>query len=108
MLEVFGNLLDNACKYGKGKVMIHATTAHPRLCITISDNGDGVANNQQQLILKRGARADTVQTGQGIGLAVAIDIISSLGGELDVDNAKAEPHLSGACFSVTLPNAANV
>ena len=107
MLEVFGNLLDNACKYGKGSVMIHATSAHPILSIAISDNGEGVAENQKHLILKRGARGDTVQTGQGIGLAVAIDIIASYGGDLQVQNNMGEPHLSGACFCVNLPNPEN-
>ena len=104
MLEIFGNLLDNACKYGKGEVMIQVTSTQPMLSIIISDNGQGVAENQQQQILKRGARADTVQTGQGIGLAVAIDIIASYGGDLQVKNHLGAPHLSGACFCINLPN----
>lgn len=118
LLEVMGNLLDNACKYGKDKVVIHAalTTAKPSttgtennenkpfLTICISDNGPGIPTALQNNLLERGSRGDTAQAGQGIGLSVAVDIMSSYGGGLEVRNQAPSPHLSGACFCISFPH----
>lgn len=46
--------------------------------------------------MQRGARADTLVQGQGIGLAVVTDIVSSYGGEISVDKSK----LGGAKLEV--------
>lgn len=103
LLEVLGNLLDNACKYGTNAVTITGscqpqTDKQTLLSICISDNGPGIPNSLQTTLLKRGARGDTAQAGQGIGLSVAVDIVSSYGGGLEVKNNAGKPHLSGACF----------
>ncbi len=99
LLELLGNLLDNACKYGRGKVRIKASTRHKILSILVEDNGLGVKASDRRTILERGARADTAETGQGIGLAVAVDIVSSYNGSLSV----ADSSLGGAAFNVELP-----
>lgn len=106
LLEVLGNLLDNACKHGHNHVVITAenrnnSQGEDQLLVCISDNGKGVADSMQNLILQRGERADTAQPGQGIGLSVAVDIISSYGGEISVSNHNDSPHLEGACFCIT-------
>lgn len=103
LLEVMGNLLDNACKYGDNAIVISTSQDKHNLCIYISDNGKGLAPTQQTTLLQRGARGDTAQAGQGIGLSVAVDIISSYGGGLKVENNRGQPHLTGACFCITLP-----
>jgi len=100
LLEVLGNIIDNACKHGNTAVVIDTYTALNNLTIRISDDGNGVAHNQQHTILQRGTRADTAKPGQGIGLSIAVDIISSYGGEIIVSNNVGEPHLPGACFCV--------
>ncbi|MEO0443003.1 MAG: ATP-binding protein [Pseudomonadota bacterium] len=102
LLEVLGNILDNACKYGRGHVAIHSTLNASYLVISICDNGPGIPEKQRSIVLARGARGDTAQAGQGIGLSVAVDIISSYGGGLEVNN-NGEGHLSGACFSISFP-----
>lgn len=99
LMELLGNLLDNAFKYGDSRVRVEVTLNAGVLCIAVSDDGQGVAPPQRQVILQRGARLDTRAPGQGIGLAVALDIVSSYDGELTVD----ESDLGGACFRVTLP-----
>lgn len=101
LLEVLGNIIDNACKHGNNAVTITTENNQDQLIISISDNGQGIAQNMSQTILERGARADTAQPGQGIGLSVAVDIISSYGGAIAVKNNVGEPHLSGACFSIS-------
>jgi len=100
LLEVLGNIIDNACKHGNTAVVIDTYTALNNLTIRISDDGNGVAHNQQHTILQRGTRADTAKPGQGIGLSIAVDIISSYGGEIIVSNNVDGPHLPGACFCV--------
>ena len=103
LLEVMGNLLDNACKYGHNAITIMTKKDAHTLSIYISDNGKGLSKTKYSTLLKRGARGDTAQTGQGIGLSVAVDIISSYKGGLTVNNNLGKPHLSGTCFCITLP-----
>ncbi|MDI3324612.1 ATP-binding protein [Pontibacterium granulatum] len=99
LMEVLGNLLENAYKYGDSQVAINATLKGDSLQIHIADDGPGVSPEARQIILERGARLDTSIQGQGIGLSVAVDIISSYDGQLEV----AESDLGGALFKVTLP-----
>ncbi len=103
LLEVLGNIVDNACKYGRGQITIDSEKTENELVIRISDNGDGIADSIKHSLLERGARADTAQIGQGIGLSVAVDIISSYGGSITISNGGQKPHLNGALFIITLP-----
>ena len=50
----------------------------------IEDNGYGIREEKQEFALQRGARADNSVQGQGIGLAVAADIVSSYDGKIEV------------------------
>lgn len=102
LMELLGNLLDNAFKYGNGQVSVAVRLAAGHVIIEISDNGEGVAPAQRQVILQRGARLDSQASGQGIGLAVALDIVSSYDGALEVSTSA----LGGACFRVELPGGA--
>lgn len=87
LLEVLGNVLDNAFKYGRGDVRISTDSASAEtqgLEIVIEDNGYGISEQKQEFVLQRGARADTLVQGQGIGLAVVTDIVSSYDGTIVV------------------------
>lgn len=99
LMEVIGNITENAFKYGKSRVAIRSETRDKQLLITLSDDGPGVPSEQQSRILERGHRLDTSLPGQGIGLAVAADIIHSYGGKLSVSKSA----LGGAQFLLTLP-----
>lgn len=99
LLELCGNLLDNSYKYGRQQVRVSARGEGQWLWLQLEDDGKGVAENKRQLILRRGERADTATPGQGIGLAVVTDLLSNLGGSLEVDSSA----LGGACFRVCLP-----
>lgn len=75
-LEVVGNLLDNAFKYGKGRLSI--TGRHldqSEMLLEIEDNGTGLNDDEVEKLLNRGTRLDQVHEGQGIGLAVVADIV---------------------------------
>lgn len=99
-MELMGNLLDNACKYGSRQVFVDAEEVDSQWIIRVEDDGPGVAGNQRNSILDRGQRADTANKGQGIGLAVVIDIISAYNGSLEVGRS---PILGGASFILSLP-----
>ena len=66
-MEVMGNLLENAFKYGKKWVKISMEHSHNSIDIHIEDDGNGVADNMLTSILKRGARADTQTQAKGLG-----------------------------------------
>lgn len=90
LIEVLGNVLDNAFKYGKQKIRITViSTVDPGdgLRFIVEDDGPGIPVDKQVFVLQRGARADTLKQGQGIGLAVVSDIVSSYGGEISVSSS---------------------
>ncbi len=77
LLEVLGNLIDNACKYGRKQVRIIAIQKNECIQLTIEDDGAGLKSDQIKNILTRGKRFDQTQEGQGIGLAVVNDIVDA-------------------------------
>ncbi len=77
-LEVVGNLLDNAFKYGKSQVCISFERSNnSEMRIEIEDNGSGLNEEEIGKLLDRGARLDQAHEGQGIGLAVVADIVKT-------------------------------
>ena len=83
-LEVVGNLLDNAFKYGRQQVAVTARLVDDRVAIlSIEDDGQGLGSHEIEQILNRGTRLDQTTEGQGIGLAVVADIVDSYGIQLD-------------------------
>lgn len=99
LMEILGNLMENAYKYGNEEVAISALHQGDNLVFSIADDGPGIPPEKRINILQRGERADTAKPGQGIGLAVAVDIISSYNGSLTIDQSS----LGGAVFNVSLP-----
>jgi len=91
LLEVLGNVLDNAFKYGKQTIEVEVNPIEGEasgLEIVVEDDGPGISADKQEFVLQRGARADTLVQGQGIGLAVVTDIISSYNGTIKVEQGK--------------------
>lgn len=90
LMELLGNVTDNAFKYGKSRLRITASyLADSRgLCLTVEDDGPGIPENKQEFVLQRGARADTLLQGQGIGLAVVTDIVASYKGTIHVGSSE--------------------
>lgn len=99
LMELLGNLLENAFKYGDSKVGIRGDVKNQLLQLHICDDGPGVPLELRQVILKRGERLDTSIQGQGIGLSVVADIISSYQGELEITDS---PY-GGSCFIIRMP-----
>ncbi len=100
LMEVLGNLMDNACKYGHSQVRIRAEGSAPKtLRLKIEDDGPGIPPGKRQHSLLRGTRLDQMSPGQGLGLAVAADIVESYRGWLEINDSS----LGGAQVAVVLP-----
>ncbi|MCW8863776.1 MAG: ATP-binding protein [Colwellia sp.] len=98
LMEILGNILDNACKAAASKVAISVVVEEKQLVISIADDGKGIDQSQQAMILSRGGRADTYQAGHGIGLAIVNDLLKSYQGQLLIGKSA---ELSGASFTLT-------
>ena len=100
LMEIVGNLLDNACKAARSKVSVTITAQAKWTTITIIDDGPGIPKDQRQQLLERGNRLDTYSEGQGIGMAVVTDLLGIYEGRLMI----ADSELGGASVQVQLPN----
>jgi two-component system, OmpR family, sensor histidine kinase PhoQ len=98
LMEILGNVLDNACKAARQNVAISTVSFGNKLTIEIADDGDGIDASQRDVILSRGGRADTYQAGHGIGLAIVNDLVKSYQGQLTINSSR---NLSGAAFTLT-------
>ena len=89
LLEILGNLCDNACKYGRSEVSVTAAQVENKdglISISVIDNGRGVPEKLKLSIFQRGKRLDENNEGQGIGLSVVYDIVSSYKGSIEIIN----------------------
>src|SRR5262245_62107798 len=98
--EMLGNLLDNACKYAKSRVVAKAMEREgARLKIEIGDDGPGVPSEQRRVAQKRGVRLDETGQGSGLGLSIVKDIAEIYGGSFTM----AEAELGGLLAVLDLP-----
>jgi two-component system sensor histidine kinase PhoQ len=105
LLELLGNLLENAFKFGSRRVLLtararpHAGTRRDGLEIIVEDDGPGIPEDQVGHLLQRGVRGDERVQGHGIGLAIVQDIVRAYRGELSVARSAA---LGGSAFRVRI------
>jgi two-component system sensor histidine kinase PhoQ len=98
LMEVLGNLLENAYKYCDNmiRVRVQVDKHSDGIEISIEDDGPGIAPQQVDSVLQRGTRMDESMPGQGIGLSMASEIITLYGGQL----AFAASPLGGALLQI--------
>ena len=104
--EMLGNLLDNACKWAKSRVVVRAHLLPPRdgshvVEILVDDDGPGIAPALRDAVLQRGVRADEAAPGSGFGLAIVRELADLYGGAIALDAAPA----GGLRARLTLPSA---
>ncbi|MGH8114979.1 MAG: ATP-binding protein [Rhodanobacteraceae bacterium] len=107
LLELLGNLLENAFKWANHRVLLSVKKLAPEnprawrlgLDIRVEDDGPGIPPEQLEQVLQRGVRGDERVQGHGIGLAIVEDIVRSYSGTLQVDRSA---ELGGACFHVSI------
>jgi two-component system sensor histidine kinase PhoQ len=98
LMEVLGNILDNAFKWADQCIEIKADRVDNQLRISVSDDGSGIAQDKVEELLKRGARADQTTAGHGIGLSIVHNIVQAYHGSLKIGKSQ----LGGAEVSVAL------
>ncbi|MFZ1233082.1 MAG: ATP-binding protein [Thiofilum sp.] len=84
LMELMGNLLSNACRFCDQLVEVSAHISEGMLIIDIDDDGMGFPSENPAKLLQRGIREDSKSEGQGIGLAVSTEIISAVGGKIEL------------------------
>ena len=100
--EMLGNLVENAAKYGGGRVFV---TVEPpvngHVAILIEDDGPGIPAGQRAVLFTRGTRLDTTgKPGTGLGLAIVRDVAEIYGGSIHLEQSE---DLGGLLARLTLP-----
>ena len=101
MLELLGNLLDNACKWGKRQVLIEVECAPGNVAIRFHDDGPGCPEESLAWLAQRGTRLDESASGHGLGLAITMDIAANYGGRISFGRSEV---LGGFLVTVILPS----
>jgi two-component system, OmpR family, phosphate regulon sensor histidine kinase PhoR len=103
--QVFGNLVENAMKYGKtgGRVVVGARRRDAMMEFYVQDFGPGIPYEHLPRIFERFYRVDKARSresgGTGLGLAIAKHIVQAHGGDI-----RCESELGfGATFLFRLP-----
>jgi two-component system sensor histidine kinase PhoQ len=99
LMEILGNVLDNACKAAVKQVSLSTFTSLNKLLIHIEDDGPGIPKDKREQLLERGTRLDSYKEGQGIGMAVVADLVSAYQGQLEVKQSD----LGGAKLTLIFP-----
>jgi signal transduction histidine kinase len=102
--EMLGNLLDNACKWGRSRVTLTGRAQDGRIELRIEDDGPGLTEAERAALFQRGKRLDEAVPGSGHGLAIVRDIAELYGGAVRLE---ASP-LGGVAAILTLPRSAAV
>ena len=104
LMEMLGNLLDNACKWCRQRVVLTVAVdpgaeARDNMTLTVEDDGPGISQENRARILERGVRTDETMPGHGLGLAMVRETVELYGGDLNVETSP----LGGARFTLRLP-----
>lgn len=105
--QVVINLVQNALRYTPpgGIVMMMAKSEGKQVAISVIDTGPGIDPAEHELVFERFYRGDASRTrmtgGAGLGLAIALELVRAMQGDLTLTNAPGR----GACFTITLPTA---
>jgi signal transduction histidine kinase len=90
--EMAGNLLENACKWAKRRVMAKAVSdatpsadARSWLTLSVSDDGPGLPPEERGEALKRGRRLDETKPGSGLGLSIVAETAGMYSGSIRLD-----------------------
>ena len=98
--EMVGNLVENAAKYGGGRVFITVERSDETVDIVVEDDGPGISEAERGMLFQRGARLDTDKPGTGLGLAIVRDVAEIYGGRIALEDSE---DLGGVLARLTLP-----
>jgi signal transduction histidine kinase len=98
--EMLGNLIENAAKYGNGRVFVTVSTHGDFVEIEVEDDGRGIPEEEREAIFDRGKRLDTGKPGTGLGLAIVRDVAQIYGGSISLEESE---DLGGLLARLRLP-----
>jgi signal transduction histidine kinase len=99
--EMLGNLVENAAKYGHGRVFVTVEPRGETVDIEVEDDGPGIPESERDNLFTRGARLDTTgKPGTGLGLAIVRDVAEIYGGKITLERSE---DLGGLLARLTLP-----
>ncbi len=101
LLELLGNLLDNACKWAETQVNLTIRSGADGYSLMVDDDGPGIAEDKREAVIGRGTRLDEQVAGHGLGLGIVRDIVESWNGRLSLQ----ESPLGGLRVRIELPTA---
>lgn len=99
--EMLGNLLDNACKWGRSRIRLTVARDGGHLTFVVEDDGPGLDDDQRAAVFDRGRRLDETVPGSGLGLAIVRDIAELYDGRIALERSS----LGGLRAVLTLPAA---
>ena len=100
LLEIAGNAMENAGKWGKRRVRVRAVAISPeRLRLTVEDDGPGLPPETREEVIRRGARLDENAPGSGLGLSIIDELARAYRGSLSLGDS----NLGGLSVVVELP-----
>lgn len=102
--ELVGNLMDNAAKFGRGRIRVRAAadpaaSERPMAVLTVEDDGPGLSPDSYAHVLGRGRRLDETVPGSGLGLSIADEIVEAAGGRMTLGRSE----LGGLAVTLRLP-----
>ena len=99
--EMLGNLVENAAKYGHGRVFVTVEPKGGQVDILVEDDGPGIDPERRGELFTRGARLDTTgKPGTGLGLAIVRDVAEIYGGSIRLEESE---DLGGLLARLILP-----
>lgn len=99
VLELLGNLLDNACKWADSEVRLEIAATPAGYQLWVDDDGPGIPEGQRLQVLERGSRLDEQVDGHGLGLGIVRDIVEAWNGRLEL----LQSPLGGLRIQIELP-----
>ena len=84
LLELLGNLLDNACKWADARVRLSLVETANGFRMQVDDDGPGIVPEARETVLERGNRLDEQVAGHGLGLAIVRDMVEAWSGDLQL------------------------
>ena len=104
LLELLGNLLDNACKWAESQVNLTIRAGEEGYSLMVDDDGPGIAEDQRESVIGRGTRLDEQVAGHGLGLGIVRDIVEAWDGRLSLQDSP----LGGLRVRIELPAATHL
>ncbi|ODS59603.1 MAG: hypothetical protein ABS36_01360 [Acidobacteria bacterium SCN 69-37] len=82
--ELLGNLLDNACKWARSRVVVTVGARGDAVVFVVDDDGPGLPAEAREAVMRRGVRLDETAPGSGLGLAIVRDLVEHYRGTIEL------------------------